>query len=435
MSSSLIGRTNKDHPYGWSFYFVHFVKAGAGLWAFFRATIEKYSLTMSFTAALSLAIIEPESGAALNTEKEHYQMKLQLGKNLKRLRRERDITQEELAEVLGVSFQSISRWELGVCYPDMNLLPAIASFFHVTVDALLGIDDAVERQKVAQYLSRFQESLSRGDVVACIAVAREGVAEFPNDYALLNKLMYALFLSGDEDGNIPDWQENRHRNDAEITALGERIMKYCPDQDIRLEATARLAFHHCEMGRKAQGREIYESLPSWEFSRQNQIWWALEGEERMENCRERIRAGYDMICAGLYNLGYERLLPDAELAKAYQKRFELDSWLYDGKRIPYRFPQTRCQYARVLARLGKSGEALAQLTTAAVEAEAFDNRPGSWETGSFLLGKCEKKRTDFETGDSRPCRAVMREKWMQHPDFDGIRNTLEFRLIEEQLAR
>ena len=41
-------------------------------------------------------------------------MKLQLGKTLKRLRREKDITQEELAEILGVSFQSVSRWELGV---------------------------------------------------------------------------------------------------------------------------------------------------------------------------------------------------------------------------------------------------------------------------------------------------------------------------------
>lgn len=40
-------------------------------------------------------------------------MKLQLGKTLKRLRREKDITQEELAEILGVSFQSVSRWELG----------------------------------------------------------------------------------------------------------------------------------------------------------------------------------------------------------------------------------------------------------------------------------------------------------------------------------
>ena len=43
-------------------------------------------------------------------------MKLQLGKTLKRLRREKDITQEELAEILGVSFQSVSRWELGVSH-------------------------------------------------------------------------------------------------------------------------------------------------------------------------------------------------------------------------------------------------------------------------------------------------------------------------------
>ena len=132
-------------------------------------------------------------------------MKLQLGKTLKRLRREKDITQEELAEILGVSFQSVSRWELGVCYPDMALLPAIASFFNITVDALLGIDDVTARQKVEQYLSRFQEALAKGDVDACIAIARQGISEFPNDYALLNKLMYALFLSGDADGNLPGW--------------------------------------------------------------------------------------------------------------------------------------------------------------------------------------------------------------------------------------
>ena len=269
----------------------------------------------------------------------------------------------------------------------MALLPAIASFFNVTVDALLGIDDATARQKVEQYLSRFQEALAKGDVDACIAIARQGISEFPNDYALLNKLMYALFLSGDADGNLPGWEEAMQKNDAEITALGERIMKYCPDQDIRLEATARLAFHHCEMGRKARGREIYESLPSWEFSRQNQIWWALEGEDRLENCRERIRAGYALILGGIYNLGYGKLLPDATLATAFQKSFALECWMYDGRGAPYRFPQMRCQYAEVLARLGKSDEAFAQLKLAVAEAKEFDGRPDTWTAASLLLGE------------------------------------------------
>jgi transcriptional regulator with XRE-family HTH domain len=73
-------------------------------------------------------------------------MELSLGENLKRMRKSRNITQEELAEILGVTFQSVSRWERGDCYPDITLLPGLANFFDVSVDALLGmaaLDEAV----------------------------------------------------------------------------------------------------------------------------------------------------------------------------------------------------------------------------------------------------------------------------------------------------
>ena len=60
-------------------------------------------------------------------------MKLQFGQMLRQLRRERDLTQEELAEILNVSAQSVSRWENNTCYPDMELMPVIASFFETTV--------------------------------------------------------------------------------------------------------------------------------------------------------------------------------------------------------------------------------------------------------------------------------------------------------------
>lgn len=67
-------------------------------------------------------------------------MKLYIGDQLKALRRQKQITQEALADVLGVSYQSVSRWELGVCYPDMELLPIIANYFGVTIDKLLSND-------------------------------------------------------------------------------------------------------------------------------------------------------------------------------------------------------------------------------------------------------------------------------------------------------
>ena len=218
-------------------------------------------------------------------------MRLKIGETIKYLRKEKNITQEELADFLGISYQSVSRWETGVCYPDLELLPVMSDFFGVTVDKLLGVDENVEQEKVAQYLLRFQEAISQGKVYDCIAIAREGVAEYPNNFALLNKLMHALFIAGDDDSNIPEWKENMEKYDAEITALGERIMKYCPDQDIRLEATARLAFNHCEMGRKEIGRTIYESLPSAEFCKENQMWWSLADSEKLPYLRNRIKQG------------------------------------------------------------------------------------------------------------------------------------------------
>ena len=79
-------------------------------------------------------------------------MKLKIGEKIKFLRKAGNITQEELAEMLGVSCQSVSRWELGTCYPDMELLPELAEIFHSSVDSLLGIDDSAEKARVAQYL-------------------------------------------------------------------------------------------------------------------------------------------------------------------------------------------------------------------------------------------------------------------------------------------
>ncbi|MEZ3474141.1 MAG: helix-turn-helix domain-containing protein, partial [Lachnospiraceae bacterium] len=65
-------------------------------------------------------------------------MNLNVGDKIRCLRHEKDITQEEFAAILGVSCQSVSRWENGICYPDIELLPDIAEFFGVTVDCLMG---------------------------------------------------------------------------------------------------------------------------------------------------------------------------------------------------------------------------------------------------------------------------------------------------------
>ena len=65
-------------------------------------------------------------------------MTIKLAENLQLLRKEKGLTQEALAEVFGVTAQSISKWELGLSCPDITILPELAEYYHVSIDELMG---------------------------------------------------------------------------------------------------------------------------------------------------------------------------------------------------------------------------------------------------------------------------------------------------------
>ena len=362
-------------------------------------------------------------------------MKLNIGETIKRMRKERDITQEEFSEILGVSCQSVSRWENNMCYPDIELIPVIAEFFGITTDTLMGIDNAAEKKAVEQYQENFQEAISRGDVEECISISRKAVAEYPNNYVLLNQLMYALFISGDDSADIPDWKENMQKYDGEITALGERIIKYCPDMEIRLEATARLAFQHCEMGRRETGRALYETLPSMSFwSKESAIWWALEDDEKIPHLHKSIRKVYEFLDTFIWWM--EKQLPAADALKVIEKEYALRDIMYDGKPVfgSWGNANLHFNHAKYLAVLGQNEKALEHLRISAQAAIAFDNRPEEIHKDSLLMGKETEKRTDFDTADSRPLHIILRDNWMSNKAFDKIRESKEFKDILEMLA-
>ncbi len=76
-------------------------------------------------------------------------MKLKIGENIRDFRKKNDMTQEALADRLGVTYQSISRWENGTTYPDLELLPVISKVLGVSVDKLLGMPQ-IEKEKKAE---------------------------------------------------------------------------------------------------------------------------------------------------------------------------------------------------------------------------------------------------------------------------------------------
>ena len=105
-------------------------------------------------------------------------MNIYFSENVKRMRKEKDLTQETLAEALGVSFQTISKWERGESYPDLSMLSVISSFFSVSVDVLLGIDKAHTEETIKKYVDMF-DNMKLKDARSVLSEYGKAVKEFP----------------------------------------------------------------------------------------------------------------------------------------------------------------------------------------------------------------------------------------------------------------
>ena len=107
---------------------------------------------------------------------------IQLGERIKELRQRDGRTQETLANALGVTAQAVSRWEKGICYPDMGMIPSIANYFGVSIDELFGYDN--ERSKKIDALAeRIRTMIAENNGVDvsmddCITLAREALISY-----------------------------------------------------------------------------------------------------------------------------------------------------------------------------------------------------------------------------------------------------------------
>ena len=119
-------------------------------------------------------------------------MTIYFGENLKKLRKSKELTQEALADFLGMSFQAISKWERGETYPDITMLPTIASFFGVSVDSLLGADMIEQEKRINEYCENYSRLLSEDRIAEARDMLKTATTEFPGNYDLLAKYMNAL---------------------------------------------------------------------------------------------------------------------------------------------------------------------------------------------------------------------------------------------------
>ena len=144
---------------------------------------------------------------------------------IRKLRRERNITQEEVAQALGVTYQSVSRWENGLAYPDIELIPKIAQLFHISTDMLFGTDLESMEEKIATHTRLIREVQDNPEQF--YLTCRAAYEEFPKEYSF-GIWLCRCYL---EHGVRP-----HEKHLKEIRAICRNILENCPDEDYRLEA-------------------------------------------------------------------------------------------------------------------------------------------------------------------------------------------------------
>lgn len=201
---------------------------------------------------------------------------MKLSENIKQIRKEKKLTQEQLADAMGVSTASVSKWETGQSAPDLTVLLELADFFEVSVDTLMGhvvkanrMDKMIERMKALREEENYEEAKQIGEKI---------LRSYPNEYRAVeavSNLYHSIYLYTGE--------ENSMLRAIELT---ERLFALVDDPTgvKRLELVSRMANH-------------YELLEDWEKARK----YYKEGNVSRANDRAlarcRANAGKDREAA------------------------------------------------------------------------------------------------------------------------------------------
>jgi len=117
-------------------------------------------------------------------------MKLYLGENIKRLRMKKQITQEQLAVAMGVTCAAVSKWERENTLPDITLLPNLAHYFGVTIDELIGYDEAKIEREIERFFEQRTALQKDGKWAESIELTRKAYENYPNDHRVMSCYMW-----------------------------------------------------------------------------------------------------------------------------------------------------------------------------------------------------------------------------------------------------
>ena len=339
-----------------------------------------------------------------------------ISESIRALRRARGLTQEALAEKLGLTSQAISKWESGATLPDVSMIVTLASIFEVSADVILGISpDSQERE-----VKETRRYLEENDVTnrECIDCWNAIATRYPNNYTARLEL-------GEAYEWIPDY-------DSAIRQY-ERIIEGCTDTELRAQAMCRLVGCFSLSGRSADAIKLAQSAPTISASREYMLA-NISDSPNYKHDRQYLLEFCAQTIPFLLMYGQDYETPDDMIRACESALTVLDTVYYDGfndKFCAYIYVQIHYEYAKSLACAQRYDEMFAQLERCFEVTDAKESLP----TGTYTYPNNIFINTTSYTLDA-PSEGHEWDRlasWLENSDFDPVRNEVRFREIVEQI--
>lgn len=201
-----------------------------------------------------------------------------IGQKIKELRKQNDLTQEKMADFLGVTYQSVSKWECGITMPDLGMIVPLARLLHVSTDELLGMKSEEPDTRREEIEESYKKTWETGDLEERYRIAQTAVSEYPGDMKYLTRLAWITamrsFDFADDETYIAE-QEKAIRQFACV------IENAC-DERIKASAIQGIVQYLSFRGRYDEAKKYAECYPeNYSFSRNDVLMTCLQGDEKV----------------------------------------------------------------------------------------------------------------------------------------------------------
>ncbi len=238
-----------------------------------------------------------------------------MGQIIRRLRKERNLTQEELAEQLNVTSQAISRWEQGTGMPDISQVVPLANVFGVPTDVLFGVNFNDADKEIENFIVQMEtlvcnrpENVSGLDHYLdwCNRV-QEKLKTYPNYYRLLEysigciRIVLHAYLCEEEEGKEKDFSPEKSMWESELFRQANIVLNHCTDASL-LDNVNRNLFYFYEGKNDFEKAEEYtKRLPKfdWHTDKGKFLAFIYQQTNRLEEAKKLYGEGIYHMMDGL----------------------------------------------------------------------------------------------------------------------------------------